>query len=196
MFPDQLRALHDEIRACRRCEADFGFPPRPVVFGSAHAKIVQISQAPSRTVHRTGRPFDDASGRRLRAAWYRIPDAAFYDPALFYIVSIAHCYPGKNPHGGDRPPPRACADRWLARELALVENELYVLVGAAAAAYFFPGQPLTPLVFRDLAIGGKPAFVLPHPSPLNTRWLREHPAFEAERLPVVRAAVHAALGLP
>ncbi|MFR0985782.1 MAG: uracil-DNA glycosylase family protein [Frisingicoccus sp.] len=53
---------------------------------------MQISQAPSRTVHNTGKPFNDASGRRLRSEWYRISDETFYNPDNFYIVSIAHCY--------------------------------------------------------------------------------------------------------
>lgn len=187
---DELRG---EILACRLCEARFGFAPRPVLQGSARSKIMQISQAPSKNVHRTGRPFDDASGKKLRGAWYGIADDAFYDPENFYIVSLAHCFPGKAPGGGDKLPPAVCAKTWLERELAAVDNRLYLIVGGVAARHFFPGEAFPSLVFNDQTLRGKPAFVLPHPSPLNMNWFRDHPAFEQERLPRIREAIRQAL---
>lgn len=194
MYPDgsieKFQKLREEIRNCRSCQTVFGFEPRPILFGSLQAKIMQISQAPSRRVHNTGRPFNDASGRRLRSEWYKISDEIFYNPDNFYIVSIAHCYPGKNPGGGDRLPPKCCADKWLAREMELVQNRLYILIGGAAAAYFFPKHKLSDLVFRDLTLNGKPAFVLPHPSPLNMNWFRDYPEFTKKRVPEITAAVH------
>ncbi len=185
--------LREEILACRLCEARFGFEPRPVFQGSAHSKIMQISQAPSQNVHRTGRPFDDASGRKLRGAWYGITPETFYNPDYFYIVSLAHCFPGKAPGGGDKLPPAVCAKTWLARELAVLDNRLYLIVGSVAARYFFPGEAFDSLVFGDRTLRGKPAFILPHPSPLNMNWLRDHPAFEQERLPRIREAIRQAL---
>ena len=67
--------------------------------GNPHAKIFQISQAPSIHVHESGLPFNDASGKRLRQEWYQISDACFYDPNNFYIASMGHCYPGKKERG-------------------------------------------------------------------------------------------------
>lgn len=186
----QFLDLKEQISACHYCQEDFGFEPHPIVFGNPDAKIMQISQAPSRTVHNTGKPFDDASGRRLRSEWYKIPDNAFYNPDNFYIVSIAHCYPGKSPSGGDRRPPRCCADKWLTQELALVQNKIYILIGGYAAAYFFPGKKLTDLVFQDLEINGKKTFVLPHPSPLNMKWFRDYPEFEKERIREVSQTIY------
>lgn len=191
----KFQTLREQISACRDCREDFGFEPRPILFGNLDARIMQISQAPSRNVHDTGKPFYDASGRRLRAEWYQISDETFYCPDNFYIVSVAHCYPGKAPGGGDRRPPRCCADRWLKQELALVQNEIYILVGGYAAAYFFPNEKLTDLVFRNLEIQGKRAFVLPHPSPLNVKWFRDHPEFQKKRIKEVSRVVHEVLGL-
>lgn len=192
---EKLQILHDKIRSCRQCWTDFGFEPHPIVFGSPNAKIMQISQAPSRCVHDTGKPFNDASGKRLRSEWYKIADADFYNPENFYIVSIAHCYPGKNPGGGDRRPPKSCADQWLAQELQLVENEIYILIGGTAVSYFFPNQKLTPLVFQNLKINGKETFVLPHPSPLNRKWFRDYPEFLEKRVFEIQTAVHRVLGI-
>lgn len=192
---EKFEELKKQIADCRQCESEFGFEPHPVLFGNPNAKIVQISQAPSLTVHKTGLPFNDASGKRLRSQWYKISDETFYNPDNFYIVSIAHCYPGKNPKGGDKRPPKCCADKWLNKELELVQNKLYLLVGSYAAQYFFPKEKLTDLVFKDLTVNGKPAFVLPHPSPINMNWFRDNPDFINHRIPVIEQAVHSALGL-
>lgn len=195
---NDFKKFHDlqkQITACRYCQNHFGFEPHPIVFGNLNAKIMQISQAPSLNVHNTRKPFYDASGKRLRSEWYQISDEAFYNPDHFYIVSVAHCYPGKAPGGGDKKPPKCCADKWLVQELALVQNEIYILIGGYAAAYFFPNEKLTDLVFQDLKLNGKMAFVLPHPSPLNIKWFRDHPAFEEERIKKVSGIVHEVLGL-
>lgn len=193
---EKFQALQKQIADCRACESEFGFEPHPVLFGKPNAKIVQISQAPSLTVHKTGLPFNDASGRRLRSEWYKISDETFYNPDNFYIVSIAHCYPGKNPKGGDKRPPKSCADRWLNRELELVHNKIYLLVGGYAAQYFFPKEKLTDLVFKDLTINGKPAYILPHPSPINMNCFRDNPEFMKYRVPEIAKAVHSALDIP
>ncbi len=185
----RIHALHTRILSCRLCQRHFGFTPRPYVWGSADALIMQISQAPSLSVHHSGRPFDDVSGKRLRQ-WYGVREDVFYDKHIFYITSIAHCYPGKTSKGTDRRPPIRCARLWLEREMQLVENKLYIIVGAVAAKYFFPQDDFTSLVFdKDLTIGGRPVIVLPHPSPTNWRWLANHPDFFNIRLPYIRQII-------
>lgn len=198
--PSNLKAkefinLQKQINNCKHCQSAFGFEPHPILFGNSNAKIMQISQAPSRTVHNTGKPFNDASGKRLRSEWYNIPDEVFYNPDNFYIVSISHCYPGKNPGGGDKRPPKYCAKKWLSQELNLVQNEIYIIIGSFAAEYFFPKKKLTELVFQNLEINKKPAFVLPHPSPLNMKWFRDYPEFMEKRILDVRKAVYTTLGI-
>lgn len=187
--------LRQEILRCRLCEERFGFEPHPVFQGNIHSKIMQISQAPSQTVHRTGKPFNDASGRKLREEWYHISEEAFYNPDNFYIVSIARCFPGKSPNGGDRQPPKSCAKKWLSQEMKLVDNEIFLLIGRYAADFFFPKQDFTSLIFEDQEINGKPAYVLPHPSPLNVKWFLDHPGFGAFRVPEIEKAVHRTLGM-
>lgn len=192
---DELVSLQNRILQCRLCRDTFGFGPHPIVQGNHHAKIMQISQAPSKTVHETGRPFDDASGRKLRREWYRISDEDFYDPDYFYIVSMAHCYPGKAPGGGDRRPPGICSKRWLLKEMELVDNEIYVIIGGIAAGFFFPGEKMTALAFEDKQIHGKPAYILPHPSPLNMKWFKDYPEFMEKRVFEIQKEVHKVLGI-
>lgn len=187
----ELEKLQAQLRACRHCEGML--EPRPVVHGNPGAPILQVSQAPGRKVHETGIPFNDASGRRLRQDWYQISDAQFYDPDLFYITSMGHCYPGKG-KTGDKKPPRCCFDMWTRREIELKPGtRMMLVVGREAASRLFPKREFTELVFQDQEYDGIPCYVLPHPSPLNVRWFRMHPEFESQRMPVIREKLHQVL---
>lgn len=190
-----FETLREEIFSCRECEERFGFEPHPIVLGSEKSKIMHISQAPSKNVHQTRRPFDDASGKRLREEWYHISDEVFYNPKNFYFTSIAHCYPGKSPNGGDRLPPLSCARKWLHREMEIVDNKLFLLVGKKAADFFFPKQNFTELVFTNHELEGKPVYILPHPSPLNVKWFMDNPAFLEKRVFEVEEKIHEVLGI-
>ena len=49
------------------------------------------------------------------------------------------------------------------------------------------------LIFKDNFINGKLAIVLPHPSPLNIKWFKDHPEFIENRLVKIRKIVHKSL---
>jgi len=188
-----FQKLKNEILRCRYCQKEFGFEPKPIFWGNEFAKIVHISQAPSKSVHETGKPFNDLSGKKLRE-WYQVSEEVFYNPNLFYITAIAHCFPGKGKNGGDVKPPKECAKRWLLKELDCVQNEIYLIVGKEAANFLFPGKNYTDLIFQDQVLNKKTAFVLPHPSPVNIKWFKDHPEFLSKRLLKVRKAIHKVLG--
>jgi len=181
--------LSNAILNCSDCESKFGFKPNPIIHGNENSKIIQISQAPSQNVHITKRPFDDNTGKKLKYEWYKITDEIFYDPSNFYITAIAHCFPGKNSKGGDKLPPKHCADKWLKREIELVNNILFIIIGAKASKYVFPESDFNELVFRNSLLNGKTTIVLPHPSPLNIKWFKDHPSFEKDRLPNIRSTI-------
>lgn len=178
--------LKGEVLACADCQERFGFKPIPIIHGNENAKIFQISQAPSNNVHLTRKPFNDSTGNRLKHQWYQITDALFYDEDNFFITALSHCFPGKKKGGGDKLPPAACAKKWLHREIEAVNNRLFVIIGGKAARFFFPNQAYHDAIFADQEINGKLAIVLPHPSPLNVKWFKDHPEFEAYRLPQIR----------
>lgn len=179
-----------ELKECRYCEEKFGFTPRPVVWGEKKSKIVQISQAPSKNVHESLKPFTDKSGETLKYSWYKLSDEEFYDKNNFYIASLAHCYPGKNKNGGDNLPPKCCYNKWIKDELKYIDNELYIIIGSSGAKRFFPNDNFEELVFKNNILNGKTAIVLPHPSPLNRFWLKSHPEFLSKRLPEVRSVIY------
>lgn len=182
-------SLKKDILSCDFCKEKFGFQPHPIFFGNENSKIVQISQAPSKKVHETFKPFNDLSGKKLREEWYQITEEEFYNPDHFYIVSLAHCYPGKDKKGNDRMPPKECYQKWLKKELTFIHNKIYIFVGAKAASAFFPNTTFDELVFKNHFYNGKLALVLPHPSPLNIKWLKDHPAFLKERIVEIRKIV-------
>lgn len=189
----EFTTLINDIRNCRDCRDRFGFEPNPVFSGNECAKILQVSQAPSQNVHNTSKCFNDASGRKLRGEWYQISDDVFYDDDNFYISGVSHCFPGKNKNSGDNKPPKYCADKWLRKEVELVKCKLIVLLGRESAKYFFPKEEFSNLIFSNQEINGITTLVLPHPSPLNQKWFKDHPEFEVTRLLEIRELVHKTL---
>ena len=182
--------LKSKIEKCRYCEEKFGFEPHPIFWGKQNSKIVQISQAPSNNVHNNLKPFTDQSGKTLKYEWYQINDEIFYDKEIFYIGALAHCYPGKDKNGNDKQPPKCCYDKWVKEELKLIDNELYIIIGAKACKTFFPNEKFEELVFKNNYLNNKLTLVLPHPSPLNKKWIKDHPKFVNERLIEIRKIIN------
>ena len=185
-----LEALLGEARACRLCEADLPLGPRPVMRASTTARLLVVGQAPGTRVHETGLSFNDPSGDRLRR-WMGIGREVFYDESRVAILPTGFCYPGRG-KGGDLPPRPECAPNWHPRFRALLPQiEMTLLIGSHAQAYYLGkrrGRIMADTVraWRDFA----PEFIpTPHPSPRNINWLKQHPWFEAEIVPVIRAEV-------
>ena len=188
MTKDFQKLIHN-IQNCTICQEKFGFKPHPIFLGNINSKIVQISQAPSRTVHETLKPFTDQSGKKLKYEWYKITDDIFYNPNNFYIAALSHCYPGKDEKGNDRMPPKICYEKWLKKELQYINNELYIIIGAKVAKVFFPKENFNELIFKNNYINDKLTIVLPHPSPLNIKWFKEHPEFD-NRIEEIRKNIY------
>ncbi|MCG8309615.1 MAG: uracil-DNA glycosylase family protein [Cytophagales bacterium] len=185
-----MRDLLKEIRACQVCSPHLVDGVNPVLSAHAESKIAVIGQAPGVIVHRTGIPWNDKSGERLRQ-WLHVTEDAFYNPGTFALIPMGFCYPGKG-KSGDLPPRKECAPLWHSR---LFEHagkiRLTLLIGAYAQDYYLGAEKkktLTETVrnYRNYL----PEFLpLPHPSPRNNIWLRKNSWFEGELLPVLREKV-------
>lgn len=187
---NDFRKFKNEMReALQKNYGNFVCP----FWGNQDAKIVSISQAPSASVIRNQKPFTDKSGGRLRSDWYRISDEVFYSPHNFYFTAIGMYFPGKDKKGGDIKPSFNFANRWLIQELSYLNPRLYLIIGKIAAEFFFPKQIFTDLVFSDQELNKTRAFVLPHPSPVNIKWFKDHPDFEESRLLIIRRHIKRAL---
>ena len=184
------RLLH-EVRACRICEANLPFGPRPVLQLAATARLLIISQAPGSKVHQSGIPWSDASGDRL-CDWLKLDRSVFYDSEKVAILPIGFCYPGSGENGADKPPHTECAPRWHKPLLKqLPDLKLTLLVGQYAQRHYLTltrknSMTETVQAFSEYA---PQYFPLPHPSWRSVVWMRKHPWFEEVVIPALRKAV-------
>lgn len=172
------------------CEPQLPLGARPVVQFDPAARILIAGQAPGLKVHETGKPFNDASGKRLRQ-WLGLSEDDFYDASKVAILPMGFCYPGKG-KSGDLPPRKECAPAWRAQLLAALPNiELTIVLGKYAQAYHLPESksvPLTELV-KSWREYWPTILPLPHPSPRNNIWLTKNPWFEEDVLPALAPRV-------
>lgn len=186
---DKLELLLTEVRACQICS---GLPlgPKPLLQAGPGSKILIAGQAPGSKTHDKGRPFDDASGKRLRK-WLGVTEEQFYDPDIFAIIPMGFCFPGTG-KGGDLPPRKECAPAWRQSLLDNLPNiELTLVLGQYALDWHLgaaKSKTLTETVLRwqEFWPGILP---LPHPSPRNIRWFKANAWFEKDVVPVLRGRV-------
>jgi uracil-DNA glycosylase len=190
-----LTHLLRDINACRICEPSLPQGPRPILRVSSAARLLIISQAPGSKVHKTGIPWNDVSGDRLRD-WLSMDYSTYYDETKIAIVPMGFCYPGPEKNGGDKPPRPECASLWHERIFQHLPNlRLTLLVGQYSQKRYL-GQSrkrsMTATV-RAFPEYGPKFFPLPHPSWRSGIWMRRQPWFEQVVIPQLRKAVHSAI---
>lgn len=194
--PPSLETLLARIRACTLCAGDMPNTPNPVLRADRRARILVASQAPGNLAHQTSTPFNDPSGRRLRA-WMGVSEAEFYDASRVAIVPMGFCFPGQDARGGDLPPMPRCARTWRQAVLEqLPDIRVTLLVGGHAQRWHLgprASRRLTETVANWQAFASEGVFPTPHPSWRNNAWLKRHPWFEDAALPALQASVRSAL---
>ena len=200
-----LDLILKDIRSCRICRetsagAPLGHEPRPVLRVSSTARLAVYGQAPGARVHKSGTPFTDPSGVRLRQ-WMGVTDEEFYDARRVSIIPMGFCFPGYNAKGADLPPRKECAPKWRDDLMkAVPQFEVVLLVGGYAQAWHLAANAnrnLSDTVadWRQItARSSQPRYwPLPHPSWRNNGWLKQRPWFEDELLPALRRDVRRVL---
>jgi len=190
MSPPKLAELLEKARACTVCAPHLPFPPKPVLRVSATAVLLIVGQAPGRRVHETGVPWNDPSGDRLRQ-WLQMTREEFYDVRRIAIIPTGLCFPGTG-KGGDLPPRPECALLWHPPlRAAMPRLRLTLLVGSYAQAYYLGDRRKETLAATVHAYQEylPDYFPLPHPSPRNQRWFKQHPWLEQEVIPALRVRV-------
>jgi len=165
----------------------------PVYQVSENARVLIVGQAPGKKVEETLIPFNDKSGEKL-ISWMGIDRETFYSDRIA-IVPMDFYYPGKG-KTGDLPPRKFIAEEYHERILSLMPNlKLTILIGNYAMKYYLKERMeanLTETV-KNYANYMPQYFPIVHPSPLNFRWQKKNPWFEAEVVPELQKAVAAAL---
>lgn len=185
-----MEQLLKQIVKCEVCKDYLPLGPRPVVQLGAYSKVIIISQAPGLRVHESGIPWNDISGKRLRE-WMNVDKGSFYNPALFSIMPMGFCYPGRG-KSGDLPPRPECAPLWHSQILKLFKSDpLILLIGQYAQRYYlkkaFKGG-LTETV-RNYKEFLPKYFPLPHPSLRNQNWVKVNPWFTEEVIPELQKRI-------
>ncbi|MEM6888334.1 MAG: uracil-DNA glycosylase family protein [Pseudomonadota bacterium] len=183
-----------DIAACTLCADRFSatetrHAPRPVVWFSSEARILIAGQAPGLRVHKSGKPFDDPSGTRLRV-WLGVDEETFYDRLKVAIVPMAFCFPGYDAKGADLPPPSVCAQTWREKVTSFLPKiRLRIVVGGYAMKYHLGRAPSVTQAVSDWRDKAGDTLVLPHPSWRNTGWLKKNPWFDTEVVPRLQKRV-------
>ena len=187
---DVITTLLKKIRSCCECEKHLPYGPRPIISFSKESRILIVGQAPGRRVHKTGIPWDDPSGNRLRE-WMGVDRETFYDSKKIALVPMGFCYPGTG-KSGDLPPREECAPLWHEKILSeLLKIKLTLLVSQYAQKYYLGSRckfSVTETV-RTWKKYGPTYIPLPHPSPRNNIWLKKNPWFEKQLIPDLREQV-------
>jgi len=185
-----LKKLLSEISQCIICKKHLPFAPRPVLQAGPDAKMIIIGHAPGFKVQQSGKPWDDASGKKLRE-WLGVGEETFYNPKKIALVPMGFCYPGKGA-SGDLPPRPECAPQWHHVLFSCMKKtELIILIGQYSQNYYLgdkAGENLTETVkaFKKYL---PQYFVLPHPSPRNRFWLVKNKWFEKVTIPLLQKRV-------
>ena len=130
-----MNQLLSKIRKCIECQSSLPHRVRPILSASSQSRCIIIGQAPGRVVHKTGIPWDDKSGERLRS-WLGVDNDTFYNPDIFAILPMGFCYPGTG-KSGDLPPRKECAPLWHPQVLESINDpQLIILIGAYAQKYY------------------------------------------------------------
>ncbi|AQS37072.1 uracil-DNA glycosylase [Shewanella psychrophila] len=214
---DSCLQLKQQILACHLCQAELPLPAKPIVQFSQHSKILIAGQAPGLKAHEKDAPFHDPSGKRLRD-WLGVTEDQFYDDQLFAILPIGFCFPGtvirNGKKSGDKPPMPLCAKTWRADVLKeLNQIELIIILGQYAIDYHLTKSHINQshlakshlvkshstntqpkkLSVTDAVMNWQEYWpqkmVLPHPSPRNNIWIKRHPQFEIEILPILKQRI-------
>lgn len=189
-----LNELLKRIRACSLCADMLPQAPNPILRATTSSHILLVGQAPGIRVHRTGIPWNDPSGDRLRH-WLNIDRDTFYDESKIAIIPMGFCYPGTGP-SGDHPPRKECAKTWLTTLLQHLPNiQLTLLIGQYAQTYYLGALRKSNLTQTVQAFKSYlPKYIpLPHPSPRNNIWLHKNLWFEKYAVPIIRERFHAVL---
>jgi uracil-DNA glycosylase len=185
-----VKKLLYNISQCTICKAHLPLGPRPIVSAHSKSKIIIIGQAPGTSVHKTGIPWDDPSGRQLRK-WLNVTEDVFYDETKIALMPMGFCYPGKG-KSGDLPPRPECAPQWHQKLLDKMPHlELIILIGMYSQKYYLKEKAKRTLTetVANYKTYLPTYFPLPHPSPRNRFWLTKNPWFEKEVIPKLQEKV-------
>lgn len=174
-----LQRLMERVARCRACQlGGFLEEARPITSLALDARVMVVGQAPGPVTYREGVHFAGPAGKTL-AGWLQ---AAGFAPgehhkwpylSAAWLSSLTRCYPGPSANGnGDRAPSlreMALCRPFLEEEIALLDPDVIVLVGAMAVRAFLGSVKLDDVIGRRFERDGRSLIPFPHSSGVS-RW--------------------------
>ncbi|MEV6838110.1 UdgX family uracil-DNA binding protein [Streptomyces sp. NPDC051133] len=167
-----LTALRKAAAGCRGCPLHRDATQTVFGAGDAHARVMLVGEQPGDQEDRQGRPFVGPAGKLLDKA---LAEAGI-DPGEAYVTNAVKHFKftqaeprGRRIHKAPSLREMTACGPWLAAELAIVEPELIVILGATAGkallgSSFRVGEARGTVLERE--IHGRPERLVPtvHPS--------------------------------
>ena len=168
----------NQLEKCQDCEDMFG----PPVHGEANlSPVMLVGQAPGNKEIEVHKPFAWTAGKTLFKWFGSIGLTENEFRQRVYMSAVCRCFPGKNIKGGDRVPNKteiANCDRWLDKELSILQPQLVIPVGKLAIAQFMHVQKLNGIIGHvyEAEIDEHVMDIIPLPHPYGaSTWHRSEP---------------------
>ncbi|MSQ61382.1 MAG: uracil-DNA glycosylase [Dehalococcoidia bacterium] len=168
-----LPLIHDQVRACTRCELARTRTRAVPGEGPADAEVMFIGEGPGFNEDQQGRPFVGQAGKLLD----QLIELAGLRRQDVFITNIVKC----RPPGNRDPLPNeieACSG-YLTGQLETIAPRIVVTLGRYSMARFFPGQTISRIHGHSEVIGNVTYMAMYHPAAaLRQQALRQ--AIEAD----------------
>ncbi len=169
---EQLAALEEELRSCRRCP--LWTTRRTVVFGEGNpdARLMFVGEGPGEEEDRQGRPFVGRAGQLLT----RIINAMGLSRDDVYIANIVKCRPPGN--RVPNPEEKDACTPFLCRQVEIIKPRVICALGSVAAHFFLKTEAAVSVLrgrFHsygsiDLMVTYHPAYLLRNPNAKKQVW--------------------------
>jgi len=163
-----LAELYQQISLCQDCElAKYRNKVVPGE-GAEDAEIMFIGEAPGFYEDQQGRPFVGSAGHFLD----ELLNSIGLERSKVYICNVIKC----RPPGNRDPLPKeikAC-QKWLDRQIEIINPKLIVTLGRYSMARFFPKESISKVHGTWRQVGNRICFAMYHPAAaLHQQKLRE-----------------------
>jgi uracil-DNA glycosylase family 4 len=155
---EKLKAIADEICACKACGLHETRLQAVPGSGAGDAQIVFVGEAPGAQEDRRGLPFVGQAGKLLDQLLENIS----LDRSQVYIANVIKCRPPDN-----RPPRKgeiAACRHFLDRQLAAIQPRLIVTLGRFSLARFCPDASITQVHGQVQRVSGQLIYPVYHPA--------------------------------
>jgi len=162
---EELELLNKEILKCKACNLRLSRTHVvPGIYGKKEG-ICFIGEAPGYYEDLQGEPFVGRSGKLLDKM---LSSVGLTRKKEVSILNIVKCRP-TNEEGRNRTPTDSemqfCGNRWLYKQLELIQPKLIVALGGIALKFFLPKTSVTKFAGKVIEVKGiKQLFVSYHPA--------------------------------